>query len=167
MTYPGKFFSVSFSGLTSAAAIDLLSVTIPAGRVYLLHEIRIGQSTDAGDAEAELYLYQITRHRTLSVSGSGGSPVSPIHWSGRRREQSVPVDWTYGDTTQIASASPEILSLTPENNQAPYLFIPPVNNMPEFIAGDTLVVSLESTPVDSVTFAGTLIFSDAPLTVGA
>jgi hypothetical protein len=42
-----------------------------------------------------------------------------------------------------------------------------VDNPIEMVAADTLIISLESAPADSITISGVVVFRDVPLTVGA
>ena len=161
-----NFFSVQFTGKSVTAACDLFTVQVPAGRVYQLHEIRVGQYSDSGDAEAELHSYKISRHVSGVTPGSGGTAVVPVPWSARQRDITAKPSWTVVNTTQLSSTREEVVYRAVEYNQVSFLYVPQRDIILEAVEGDTLVVSLETTPADVITLAGTLIFREVTKTPG-
>jgi hypothetical protein len=71
----GRIYTVEFSEVAVSAAQDLFELTAAADKPLRIHAILLGQSSDAGDAEAELLNYKLIRGHT--TSGSGGTSATP------------------------------------------------------------------------------------------
>lgn len=71
----GRMYVVSFNAVSVAAAQDVFEIQPADDKPITIHELYLGQYSDAGDAEDELLGIQIIRGFT--ASGSGGSSATP------------------------------------------------------------------------------------------
>ena len=65
--------SVSF--LVADGNADLIRIAGNASAISIIHEVRIGQTSDAGDAKAEMLPMQVMRY-TAAGSGAASSPTA-------------------------------------------------------------------------------------------
>ena len=77
-------FSAAFSAVAISVAQDLFEIVAPSDSRVRLLEIDIGQYSDIGGATADLAaaeqeIISLTIHRGHTVSGSGGSTVTPVN----------------------------------------------------------------------------------------
>lgn len=70
----GRMYSAVFEKVAVSAAQDLFEIVAPSDAIVVIHSIKLGQSSDAGDSESEQL--NILLHRG-STSGSAGSSVTP------------------------------------------------------------------------------------------
>ena len=73
-------FSAVVSGVAVAAAQDVFELVAGSATRVRLREIRLGQTTDFGDAAAEGL--SVTLIRGFTTAGSGGAAVTPVNLSG-------------------------------------------------------------------------------------
>lgn len=153
----GRLYSASVAAVAVSAAQDFFELTPATDKPCLIHEVRLGQYTDFGDAQAELVSVQIIRGYT--TSGSGGSTVTS-----RALDQ---VDSAAGATveannTTVASAgTAHILVADSFNVAAGWLFLPTPEMRPRASAatGGRIVVRITA-PADSLTMNGTLVYEE-------
>ena len=72
----GRIYSVSTAAVAVTTAIDVAELVAAAGKPFILHEVVLGQYSDAGDAAAEVLSVLIKRGIGYT-SGSGGSTPTP------------------------------------------------------------------------------------------
>ncbi len=70
----GIMYSAIFEEVAVTAIQDLFEVVAAAGSAVVIHSVNITQSSDAGDAEAEML--SILMHRG-TATGTGGTTVTP------------------------------------------------------------------------------------------
>ena len=70
-------FSAPFNSVAITVAQDLFEIVAPASSRVRLLEVDLTQFSDPGDAEAEILSLLFIRGHT--VSGSGGSTVTPVN----------------------------------------------------------------------------------------
>jgi hypothetical protein len=136
------------------AQVDLVELVPATGQMIKVTEIRLGQTTELGDAaEEQIAISLVTGHTT---SGSGGNTgVAPL---------GEPGDPTYGGTvesfnTTIASAGTTVTKLLGMwNLRTEFLWIPvPKNEAPAGLwtpYSERLVIRTGAAPADSVTMSG-------------
>ena len=66
----GMVYSAAVSEVAVSVIQDLVEITAPADAVVILHSVYVGQSTEEGDAAAEMLPINIVRYAT---GGSGGT----------------------------------------------------------------------------------------------
>lgn len=69
-------YKASFVATSMSAAQDVFSILCPTGKRIAIKDIRIGQYSDFGDAQAENIGVNIYRGNTV---GSGGSAITPAN----------------------------------------------------------------------------------------
>lgn len=148
---PGRMYAV-VGQFSSAAAIDLVEITTPATGMAIIHKIIVTQTTEAGDAQSEQIDIMIHRGTT----GSGGSAATPAPLSLGHAASGVSAE--VGNTTQGADGT--IVHREAVNVMAGFYYAPTPEERIVVPPSDTLIVSQESTPADSITYDVTLIFEE-------
>lgn len=149
----GRMFSATFEEIAVTAIQDLFEINAPSDAVVILHSVSISQSSDAGDAEAEML--NLLFHRG-STSGSGGSTVTsrPLNLG----------DGTFGGTVESnnTSQSTEGVQLRSEsfNIFAGYMWQPPPEEYLIISPSDRLIIELQTAPSDSLTMSGTIVIEE-------
>ena len=72
----GMRYSAVFSDVAVAALQDLFEILAPTDSIVKVHSVRIGQSSDEGDAQAEMLPIEFVMGRG-ATTGSGGSTPTP------------------------------------------------------------------------------------------
>ena len=153
----GGMYTVAFEDIAITTAVDLFSVTVPAGKQYVIHEARVAQTTDAGASEAEQLQFKVKRFWNGQTAGSGGTAAVPTSLHGRDRRKTAPASWRTNDTTQTSGSNSALLYVTSEDVQVGLSYIPKRESEPIVIAGETFVITLDA-PADSITTSGVVVF---------
>lgn len=156
-------FSATFADVAVSAAQDLFEITAPADSRVLIHEIDIGQYSDAGDAAAEILGLQIIRGYT--VSGSGGSSVTPGNLNSYGRAAGAVVE--ANNTTVANTGTVETLLATVWHLQAGFIWRPDRPSLRDqmnakliqLAPSERLVVRITA-PADAITTNGTIVFEE-------
>lgn len=159
MSAQGRTYSVSFQDLVVSAAIDLFEVVANAYKPVEIVEVRIGQTSDAGDAEDELLTIEILRG--FSTSGSGGTSATGVPMNPADAADAATVE--YGNTTLASAGTEAPLVRDAFNVRAGWIYIPTPDARPvaQGIGGDTrIVVRLPDAPADALTMQGTLVYRE-------
>lgn len=155
----GRFYSVPFSAVAVTAAQDVFEVLAASGKPFVLHEIVLGQTSDAGDSQAELEQVLIKRATGSYTSGSGGSTVTPVkHLT---NDAAAGPTAEINNTTQAAQGSGTLTTIRTDcfNVQAGYQYLPTPESRILFLPAEACIVSITA-PVDSLTMSGTLVFEE-------
>ena len=152
----GHVYYASFFTAAVTALQDLFQLA-PTTNPIIVHSIRIGQSSDEGDAQAEMLQVQISR-TTLTVNGSGGTVLTPVAASPGSPAATTVVE--ANNTTQ-STVTTEILEDT-FNVQAGWLYLPTPEERIIVLASATtgLVVELPVGPSDPLDMTGTIVFEE-------
>jgi hypothetical protein len=150
----GRVYTATFSGVAVTAAQDLFELTLPADMVVRILSCRIGQTSDAGDAAAEMLPIAITRYATNGSGGSSGVTSRPHH-SGDAAS-TVTVDTN--NTTQ--GGTPVVVLADAWNVQAGWLYQPPPDEMIYASPNSIIAIELPSAPADSITMEGSITFEE-------
>ncbi len=153
----GNLFSATFTAVAVTQAQDVFEITAPTTRRVRIHDIRLGQYSDAGDAAAELLSVLVIRGYT--VSGSAGSSVTPanlISDSTRTAQSTVEAN-----NTTVANTGTGVTLISDAWNVQAGAWIAPISDRAAIIigAGVRLVVRI-TVPADSLTMNGTMIFEE-------
>lgn len=149
----GRAYSASFEEVAVTAAQDLFEVVAPADASLKITGVTITQSSDAGDAQAEML--PILIHRG-TATGSGGSSVtaSPLSEG----------DAAFGGTVEVNNTSQSvegtILHAEAFNVQIGFYYLPTPENQPEVSPSQLFIVELQAAPDDSLTMSGTIYFEE-------
>ncbi len=151
----GTVYSATFSAASLAAAQDLFEIVAGTTDPVFILEIRLGQYSDFGDAQAEILGITVIRGYTTSGS-SGGTPPTPQRLlGGTGSSATVEIN----NTGLAANGSPVTLIADSWNVAAGWLW-PPAPNMVIGVApGERLVVRCTA-PADALTTNGTITWEE-------
>ena len=158
-----SLFFATFEDVAITAAQDVFELVAPAGTKVAIHEILLGQTTDFGDAQAELLSIKLIRGHTSA--GSAGSSVTPATRSGHTAATAAASTVSANNTTIASGGSPETMVSDSFNVAAGLVYRPRLFEHPDYDerivipAGDRFVARINA-PADSITFNGTLIFEE-------
>lgn len=155
----GHVYTAAFGGVSVTAIQDLFELAAAAGVPVEILSIRIGQSSDAGDAEAEMLRVQISRVNPTVTSGSLGTTLTPEQHSAASPAASTVVE--ANNTTQ-ATSSTTIDPIVEDtfNVQAGWLYMPTPEERILIEGGATVVVELPVAPNDALTMSGSITFME-------
>jgi hypothetical protein len=145
----GRVYTITFEEVAVTAVQDLFEVVAAADSVVIIHELRLSQSSDAGDTESEQL--QILMHRG-STSGSGGTAPTP---------SPIEVgDSAFGGTAEVNNTSQStegtILGGGAWNVMAGEQFLWTPETRLVLSPSGRFIVELQTAPDDSLTMTGTL-----------
>lgn len=143
---------------SETAAGDMLEMLAPADAVLVLHSLSISQSTEAGDAASEQVTVSLKRVTGAPTSGSGGTTITP-----RPLEQgAAAAGGTYEgfNTTDLTGGTSVTLHTESFNvmNGLEKVWTP--ETRPIFSPSTRALLTLDSTPADSITFQVTCYFEE-------
>lgn len=158
----GIMYSCSFDGITLASAsgsVDFFELDVPASTIVLVHYIHVGQSSDAGDAQAELA--RITLNRSTLAGGAGGTSVTPRPLNGGDPASGVTVVRTQTTPSSVAT----VVHAETWNIQAGFYYRPTPQEIITVSpgTGSGFSVNHAAALADDVTISGTLIFEEIQL----
>ena len=141
----------------TAAAIDFFELLTPADAVAIIHSVRITQSTDAGDAQAEMLELVMRRVTGAPTSGSGGTTNENPLMQGAPAAGSI---CEAGNSTKLTGGTSVDLLREGFNVQVGFFWTPTPEERIIISPSTRLVVELVTTPTDALDFHGTLIFEE-------
>jgi len=149
----GRMYSASFEKVAVSAAQDLFEIVAPADSVVVLHSLHLGQSSDAGDAMAEMLNILITR---ATGSGSGGSSPTPTPLNKG--------DAAFGGTVEANNTTPGaegvFVHACTFNVQGGLDVVWTPETRPVISPSERICVNLQDAPADALTMNGTLYFEE-------
>lgn len=150
-------YSVIATGSETAAG-DMLEMLAPADAALVLHSLHISQSTEAGDAASEQLTVSLKRITGAPTSGSGGSAVTPIALQGGN----AAAGGTYEsfNTTDLAGGTSTTLHTESFNVHNGLSIVWTPETRPIISPSTRALLTLDSTPADSVTFQVTAYFEE-------
>ncbi len=162
-------FSAAFSAVAITLAQDLFEIVAPANSRVRLLEIDIGQYSDIGGdtadlAAAEQEILSLTIYRGHTVSGSGGSTVTPANVNPYSRAAGATVE---ANNTTVATTSGILLWATTWHVQAGFIWRPPEDVVRAdpfrrhiLIKPSQRLVIRITVPADEITTNGSILFEE-------
>ena len=154
----GPIFTYPFSAtaLSTTGNTDLWCVTAPSAARLAIREIRLGQYSDFGDAQAELLslLYW-----TGSTAIGGGTAITGQNYKRYTGAATAASSVTGPSTTLASTTSAAVVIADVWNVAAPYLYIPKPDERIILGIGQRFNLRI-STPNDPLTLNGTLVLQD-------
>ncbi len=148
-------YTASFAEVAVTAAQDFFQLLASGTVGFKVHSIRIGQSSDAADAQAEMLPITIGRS-DMTVNGSGGSTITPaLHSPGSSAAATV----AEANNTTVSTVVTVVVADT-FNVQAGWLYLPTPDEQILILPTEGLVVTLEAAPDDSLTVSGSITFEE-------
>jgi hypothetical protein len=162
----GAIYTATFSAtaLSSGQSYDLYVLTAPSNSRVAIREIRLGQFTEFGDAQAEVLGILLM---TGSTSGGGGATLTPRNIAAYTGALTASSSVT-GPSTTLASTTSAVLRLADSWNVAAGWFYKP-DLRERLILGlnQRVVLRLASTPNDPITLNGTIVLQELGMGLAA
>lgn len=150
-------YSVTFSALAVTAAIDLFHITVATEQPVTVAEIRLGQTTDLGDAAEEVLMIGLY----YGVTGGSGGTAATEQKYGSIGSASPTAAVITGQGT--ASTGGTLIDIIPWNIRVPLWEVPIPELRPTIdTANDPFVYRLIAAPADSITVSGTIKWFEGP-----
>ena len=154
-------FTATFAAVAVTAAQDLFEITAPADRRVVIHDIRFGQYTDFGDAEAEILSVQVIRGYT--VSGSGGSTSTKNNIQGHSGAPAAGSVVEANNTTVANTGTAAILVACAWNVAGEWSLRSDVLADKRLVLDNSQrLVCRITAPADSLTMNGTIVWEEIP-----
>lgn len=150
----GRMYTASFSSAETAAQ-DLIELNAPADAVVVVHSISIEQSTEEGDAQAEMLSVQLARCSTTTAGSGGASATARPHNVGAPAYGGTV---EYSNTTQATTQT--VIQERAFNVQAGFYYMPTPDERIVISPSGIFIVGLTEAPADSVTFHVTITFEE-------
>lgn len=151
----GLKYTLTFDATAFAAAVDAFEITAPSDAAVVLHSAFLGQTTEAGDAAAEMLKVQIIKGYTTSGSSGGTAVINPLETGFPAPGSSCEVM----NTTLANTGTAVVLHQDAFNVQIGWQYRPTPEERLTLSPSQRVVVRL-SAPADSITLNGTLIFEE-------
>lgn len=156
----GRMYVGEFTGVAKTAAGDMIELIAPSDAVLVIHEVKVTQSTEAGDAQSEQLDVVFKRASGTYTSGSGGSTATP-------RPMNFG-DAAFGGTLETNNSTPasagtgvlNTLFTMAENVHNGWHYLPTPEARVVISPSQALVVALGTSPADSVTFNLYVVFEE-------
>lgn len=152
----GQRYTASFSNVAVTAQQDFFELNVASTKAVRILSVSLAQSSDAADAQDEQLAILMGRGHT--TSGSGGSAPTPASLV---KSQAAAASTVEANNTTIASAG-TLTTLVADafNVRAGLQYRPIPEEMIELAPSDRFVVRLLTTPADSLTMSGMIIFEE-------
>jgi hypothetical protein len=148
-----RIYTVNFSAVAVTVAVDLFEIRPVSNKPVEVLGLFIGQSSDVGDAAAEILPYTVIRGFTTSGSGGATPTPAPLNRSdsaaGFSAETCNTTAATTGTTVTLHADTFHIAA-------GEKLWLPEGCEWEASAADTSLVVRLAAAPADSLTMSGTL-----------
>lgn len=153
----GPVFTAPFSAVAlTTNPYDVFHITAPANARVALREVRLGQYSEFGDAQAELLSLQIMVGTTAASTGTAITPQNVLRHTGAPTAGTAVV----GPSTALAStASATVLIADAWNVEAGYWLSPAECDRIVLDPGQRAILRMTA-PNDAVTLNGTLMFQE-------
>lgn len=147
--YAGRIYTVAWDAATGITAqIDVFELTPADDKPLFVHELKMWQTTDLGDAAEEIIGVQLIRGFTSSGSGGGTSVV------GKKFDGDANASFSHEcrNTSLANTGTTAIVEADGWNVRIPYIWTPAPEDRPFVAQAQTsLVVRLMAAPADSLT----------------
>lgn len=160
-------YTAVFSGVATGIATpqDVFEITTGTESRVSIREIRIGQFSDFGDAQAEILEVSILRGPAATfASGSGGTSATPVNLGSWSRAATAAVE--VNNTTLAVGGTPDTALVDIFNVAAGWWYYPPDAERIHMDSGanaERLVVRMTGA-ADDLTLSGTIVFEEGALT---
>lgn len=157
----GRFYTAAFKSTAVTAAQDLFEIAAPSDAVVAIHEWGLFQTTELGDAAEEQLLLTTNRGVGTVTSGSGGASVTPQPISDGDAAFGGTVERNNTTIMAVGTGTLETdLEVLAWNIRVPFTRIYTPETRPVVSPGNRWTLELESTPSDSITMHGYVIFEE-------
>jgi len=150
----GRIYTASFNGQAETVQVDLIELVAPSTATVIVHEIGISQLLEIKDAEEEMLLLLLKQGQT--TTGSGGNTMTAIP----RMFGDTAFGGTLKDTNTTKATAGTIVQHYAWywNVRIPFQMIWTPETRPVVAPSRRMTLELATTPTDSVTFGGYIVF---------
>jgi hypothetical protein len=152
----GRMYVATFTNVAVTAQQDFFEIVAPADSAVVIHYCNISQSSDYGDANDEGLRVNIKRGQTTSGSGGGAFTPLPLAAGDAAFGGTVEIN----NTTIAADGTIVVLHAEAFNIRAGWNYMPTPECRIVISPGIRATIGLITTPADSLTMEGTLIFEE-------
>lgn len=156
----GRLYTAEFNAIALTAQVDFFELVAPADAVVQVHRFILSQHTEVKDAEEEGLLVLMKRGEGTVTSGSGGTTPTA-----RPTQKGSPA---YGGTVEANNTTKMVVGTGAIVNLYPFgwniraildvIFTP--EERPVISPSDRITLELATTPADSITFNGVIVFEE-------
>ena len=152
----GRIYTANFDGQAETAQNDLIEIAAGSADLVVIHEIGISQLLDVADAEEEMLLLKWVSGNTTTGSGGNTTTIVPLLVG------DVASGATVKDTnTTKATGGTQVEHYSWYwNVRIPFQMIWTPETRPILIPSRRAQLELATTPADSITFAGYIVFEE-------
>ena len=151
----GRLYTAQFSAVAVSAAQDLFEIVAPSDAIVKIHNIRLGQTSDVGDAAEEILLIKLNSGATTSGSGGGSYTPVPIELGDAAFGGTCEIN----NTTQAAAGTIVTHHAWPWNVRGPFEIIFEPETRPVLSPSRRCVLTIPA-PADALTMMGTITFEE-------
>ena len=151
----GRIYTAQFSAVAVSAAQDLFEIVAPSDAIVKIHNIRLGQTSDVGDAAEEILLIKLNSGATTSGSGGGSYTPVPIELGDAAFGGTCEIN----NTTQAADGTIVTNHAWPWNVRGPFEIIFEPETRPVLSPSRRCVLTIPA-PADALTMMGTITFEE-------
>jgi hypothetical protein len=150
----GRIYTATFNGQAETTQVDLLELVAPSTASVIVHEVGISQLLEIKDAEEEMLLLLLKQGAT--TTGSGGNTLTAIP----RLVGDTAFGGTVKDTNTTKATGGTIVTHYSWywNVRIPFQMIWTPETRPVLRPSRRMTIELATTPADSVTFGGYIVF---------
>lgn len=156
----GRMYTTFFKAVAVTAQQDFFEILAPTDAVVVIHEWELSQQTEAKDAEEEMLTVTENRGVGTVTSGSGGSTHTPQPIEDGDPATGAVVE--INNTTKMVVGTGSIDELRPYNwnVRQPLTKVFTPETRPVISPGNRWTLELETTPADSITMSGFVVFEE-------
>ena len=152
----GRIYTAQFNGVAVTAQQDLFEIVAPSTGIIQIHELSLGQITEIGDAMEEQLLLLWKSGST--TTGSGGSAPSKVARSFGDAASGATV--AANNTTKATAGTIVTHRVWAWNIRVPFQMIWTPETMAVLAPSRRGTIELGTTPADSVTMNGYLVWEE-------
>lgn len=152
----GRVYTAVFEDVSVSAAQDLFELNAPSDAIVKLHSVTITQSSEEGDAQAEMLPVRIRKGQTTSGSGGSSPTATPSNTGDSAFGGSVEAN----NTTQASGGTPVVWWAEAFNVQIGWFYLPPPEDRLVLSPSQRATVELTAAPADAMTVSGTIVFEE-------
>ena len=144
----GNFWTVNGTHAVAATTeVELITVEADTTNPFIIHSVRIGQSSEEGDVQAEMLRIQVGRYSGAQGTVGGAAAIESPH------EQGIAVATVSGYVgSETLSGTKTVIIEDGFNVQAGFLYLPTPEERIIIAGGEGAFVGIPVGPADAVTF---------------
>lgn len=146
-------YTVSFTKIAVTVAVDAWELTPADDKPISVYGLFLGQSSDFGDAAAEILPYRVIRGHTVAGSGGATTTPRPLDRSGATAGFTCKTNNTTAANTGTAA---DLHADSFHVASGEKLWLPEGSEWEASQADTTLIIRLATAPADSLDMSGTL-----------